>query len=37
MVVNDYLETQFKPIMDYNFTASVERNSTASPTATSRG
>jgi len=25
MVVNDYLETQFKPIMDYNFTASVEK------------
>ena len=25
MVVNDYLETQFKPIMDYNFTANVEK------------
>ncbi|MEG2490963.1 MAG: type I DNA topoisomerase [Alistipes sp.] len=25
MVVNDYLEAQFKPIMDYNFTANVEK------------
>ena len=25
MVVNDYLEAQFQPIMDYNFTASVEK------------
>ncbi|MCH5334966.1 MAG: type I DNA topoisomerase [Alistipes sp.] len=25
MVVNDYLESQFAPIMDYNFTASVEK------------
>lgn len=25
MVVNDYLETQFKPILDYNFTADVEK------------
>lgn len=25
MVVNDYLETQFEPIMDYNFTANVEK------------
>ncbi len=25
MVVNDYLETQFGPIIDYNFTASVEK------------
>lgn len=25
MVVNDYLETQFSPIMDYNFTANVEK------------
>ena len=25
MVVNDYLETQFSQIMDYNFTASVEK------------
>ncbi len=25
MVVNDYLEAQFQPIMDYNFTANVER------------
>lgn len=25
MVVNDYLESQFEPIMDYNFTASVEK------------
>ena len=25
MVVNDYLEAQFQPIMDYNFTANVEK------------
>ena len=25
MVVNDYLESQFSPIMDYNFTANVEK------------
>lgn len=25
MVVNDYLESQFEPIMDYNFTANVEK------------
>ena len=25
MVVNDYLEAQFSPIMDYNFTANVEK------------
>lgn len=25
MLVNDYLETQFGPILDYNFTASVEK------------
>ncbi len=25
MVVNDYLESQFRPIMDYNFTANVEK------------
>ncbi|MEG1864738.1 MAG: type I DNA topoisomerase [Alistipes sp.] len=25
MVVNDYLETQFSPIIDYNFTANVEK------------
>ena len=25
MVVNDYLEHQFSPIMDYNFTANVEK------------
>ncbi len=37
MVVNDYLESQFEPIMDYNFTANVERSSTASPTERSPG
>ena len=25
MVVNDYLEAQFGPIIDYNFTANVEK------------
>ena len=37
MVVNDYLDAQFGPIIDYNFTANVERSSTASPRATSPG
>ncbi len=38
MVVNDYLEAQFGSIVDYNFTASVEKEfDRASPRARSRG